>query len=167
MKEIQLTQGFVALVDDEDFERVNSVGPWHAVVFPRGVYAKHTTARVNGKQKSFSMHNFILGMIDKHTEVDHEDHNGLNNQRGNLRVATYQENQRNRRKSHNNTSGYKGVCWNKARRKWAAMIRVNGKLIHLGRFVAIEDAAQAYDAAALRYFGEFAFTNMMAQQESV
>ena len=165
MKEVKLTQGYVALVDDEDFDRVSTAGPWHAVVYPRSVYAKHTTAHIDGKQKPITMHSFILGVTDGRIEIDHEDHNGLNNQRINLRVATKHENQRNRRKSHNNTSGYKGVCWVKARHNWEAMIRVNGKSVWLGSFASAEDAARAYDSAALKYFGEFAFTNMMAQKE--
>jgi hypothetical protein len=161
MKEIKLTQGFVALVDDEDFERVNAY-KWQVLIGRSNVYARHTSSI---DRKDILMHRFILGVTDKASKVDHEDHYGLNNQRYNLRSATNQENCFNQRASSDNTSGYKGVCWKKGRNKWVAMIRLNGKLLHLGYFISIEDAARAYDTASVKYFGEFAFTNMMAQKE--
>jgi hypothetical protein len=161
MKEIKLTRGFTAVVSDEDFELVNAY-KWHAFVGKSNVYAKRTSII---DHTDIWMHHFILGVTDKHTKVDHEDHNGLNNQRRNLRIATNQQNLFNQRVSSSNTSGYKGVCWKKDRCRWVAMIRLNGKLIHLGYFVVIEEAAKAYDAASLKYFGKFAFTNAMAQKE--
>lgn len=74
----------------------------------------------------------------------------------NLRPATRAQNQHNRRKGKNNTSGYKGVCWNKEGRKWVAKITFNYKVIHIGRFETKEAAHKAYVEAAIRYFGAFA-----------
>jgi len=88
--------------------------------------------------------------------VDHRDGDGLNNHRENLRVATHTENIRNARKSSANTSGYKGVRWHKPANKWMAHIGVNGKLIYLGYFADIADAAAAYREAATKYYGDFA-----------
>jgi hypothetical protein len=92
-------------------------------------------------------------------QVDHEDGNGLNNQRSNLRIASPTQNQGNARRRKDNTSGYKGVSWYRRTNKWKAHIRVDKKLRHLGYFIDLTDAARAYDAAALEHFGEFAHLN--------
>jgi len=167
MKEVKLTQGYVALVDDEDYERV-SQHKWCARIARRkdgsiqGVYAVHTTktSRSNGKRKTTNhfLHKFILGS-DETSEVDHRDNDGLNNQRYNLRKATKSDNQHNTRKQINNTSGYKGVYWHKRDKAWRAMVGMNSKLIYLGTYSTPEQAAAAYDEAARRLFGEFAKTN--------
>jgi hypothetical protein len=164
MKEVQLTQGYVALVDDEDFERVSKFS-WYAQVQRfkdkrvRNVYAQKKEKLLSGARTTKSMHAFIVNNPDLTAEVDHEDHNGLNNQKHNLRKATKADNQHNTRKRINNTSGYKGAYWNKKDKVWRAMIGINSKLTHLGSYATSEQAARAYDEAALRLFGEFANTN--------
>jgi len=108
------------------------------------------------------MHRVILQQMGVEFEqVDHRDMNGLNNCRSNLRAATNQENGCNRNKQEKNTSGAKGVCWDKQAQKWQAHIRVNGKRIHLGLFDDIDDAVRAYNKAAMQHFGEFARLNII------
>jgi AP2 domain/HNH endonuclease len=91
--------------------------------------------------------------------VDHINGNGLDNRRTNLRPATSAENARNRRSQRGSSSPYKGVSWIRSRRNWRANLRVGDRLIHLGSYTDPADAARAYDAAALKYFGEFARLN--------
>ena len=95
-------------------------------------------------------------------EVDHREHadgSHYQDRLENLRICNRSENNRNHRLSSRNTSGLKGVCWSKKSSKWLAQITVSGKLQYLGYFATPEAAAQAYDAAAIQHFGEFALTN--------
>jgi HNH endonuclease len=92
-------------------------------------------------------------------EVDHINGDGLCNLRENLRVCTKAENMRNRGKQINNTSGYKGVYFNKHAKKFSAQIKLYGKAIYLGLYDSPVEAARAYDAKARELFGEFAVTN--------
>lgn len=94
--------------------------------------------------------------------IDHEDTNKSNNRFSNLRPANQSQNMGNRGKQKNNTSGFKGVYYDKANDKWAATIMVNKRGIGLGRFATREEAATAYDEAAKKFFGEFARTNFAA-----
>lgn len=89
----------------------------------------------------------------------HRDCDGLNNQRYNLRLATHLQNCHNKAIGPRNTSGYKGVVWDKGCQKWRAQLHSNGKNYYLGLFVCKEAAARAYDAKAIELFGEFAHTN--------
>lgn len=91
--------------------------------------------------------------------IDHVDGDVTNNRISNLRAATPSENGGNSTRSKNNKSGFKGVSWVKSQGKWSAYIKHNRKRIHLGRFYHLEDAARAYDRAALQHFGEFARLN--------
>jgi hypothetical protein len=151
MKTIQLTQGFVALVDDADYERVSALS-WHALV-PKN---KRTVYAVHGK--GLRMHRFILGLTDPRVQTDHEDHDGLNNQRYNLRICTQTQNQRNKPKLRGTfTSQYKGVELAKGR--WRSRITIGYSRKSLGVFTSELDAALAYDAAAREWFGEFACCN--------
>lgn len=156
MKEIKLTQGRVTQVDDEWYEYL-SQWDWVASYDPsvKGYYATRQQGTLLG-QKTIKMHRVIMnapiGML-----VDHRDHDTLNNQVYNLRLATKAQNNRNSRKRIDNISGYKGV--HPCRNKWRAMITFEGKLIHLGYFNDIESAARAYDQAARKYHGEFALLN--------
>lgn len=150
MKEIELTQGKVAIVDDRDFELLSAY-KWTAhdknrktfyavrLVYPNGKY---------GAAVSIKMHRLILGVNDPDVWVDHIDGNGLNNTRENLRVCTRAENQQNRGANRNNKSGFKGVIACKRSGKWIAKIMANRKSTHIGRFDTPEEAHAAYVRAA-------------------
>lgn len=158
MKQIQLTQGKVALVDDEDYKWLSKF-KWYAYYnrYSGHWYAARSVGPT-GKQITVFMHREILAATHG-VLVDHKDGNGLNNHRYNLRLATTAQNQHNRGKPRNNTSGYKGVVWNKLYEKWQAQIGIGGRQKNLGYFVNLEDAARAYNVAALEHFGEFAKLN--------
>jgi hypothetical protein len=160
MKEIELTKGYKALVDDEDFEIVSAYG-WYAMVETRNVYAARKARREDGKRYNLYLHRFLMKVTDRKIEVDHSNHNGLDCQKHNLRVVTHLQNGRNRRKLKG-FSQHKGVVWNKEHEKWTAGIMVNGEAKFLGGFAFETDAALAYDAAAREHFGEFAHTNFNA-----
>lgn len=108
------------------------------------------------------MHRAILG-AKKGEESDHRNCNGLDNRRANLRLCTTSQNQMNRRKQDGCTSNFKGVFWDKERRKWLSRIHYKGKQIHLGRFYIEKDAAHAYNQAATKFFGEFARPNELSE----
>jgi hypothetical protein len=149
---IPLTRGQFAIVDAEDYPRLSKY-IWFAEGRPGSFYA---VRKENGK--SIKMHRQILNAPD-HLVVDHIDHNGLNNRKSNLRVCTFAENCRNLRSSRHKTSKYKGVCWNRKLKKWAAAIRCNNKTYHLGYFKDEIEAAKVYDKAAHKYHGDFASLN--------
>lgn len=155
MKELQLTKGYVAIVDDEDYERVGG-RVWKALVNKesRTVYAVHWESAM-GRTVAVLLHRFLMG-APIGVEVDHRDGNGLNCRRYNLRLATDAQNKHNRGIGSANTSGYKGVSRRSDCDKWRAQIMVNRKYIHLGNFDTPQAAAEAYAVAALKYHGEFA-----------
>jgi hypothetical protein len=157
MKEITLTQGKVALVDDSDYDWVNQ-WKWTALTSLHTFYAYRWSSGPHTTRTYISMHRLIMGQSD-YPHVDHVDGNGLNNQRNNLRWATHKQNAANRRKSKKNTSGFKGVSWRKDSTKWEAGISLKGNYIYLGHHAAAIDAARAYDKAARDLFGEFANLN--------
>lgn len=163
MKEIQLTQGQVALVDDDDFERVSQF-KWHAH-FNRtyangGCFIATRSFRLFGKPRKRYMHRFIMG-AQKGEIIDHIDGNPLNNQRSNLRFASRSGNGANNASllPKHNTSGLRGVSWNKQKKKWTAQIKVSGKQKYVGAYAYSYDAAKAYNEAAKKYHGEFATLN--------
>ena len=154
-KEIQLTQNKVAFVDDADFEWLNQ----HKWCF-NGRHAIREI-RIGGKKRKILMHRIIVS-VPFGLEIDHINGNGCDNQRDNLRICTHQQNVRNCKKCTKDTSSkYKGVCWHKTNRKWQAYIGANKKVIYLGYFDIEDDAARAYNVAALHYFGEFAKPNFI------
>lgn len=163
MKTIPLADGVhVVMVDDADHARLLE----HGWCLNRGggnrqrLYAQ-ANIKVGGQWKRVVMHRFLLGLTDPSVRCDHRDNNGLNNQRSNLRTATANQNQHNRR-SCGGTSRFKGVSWYKRSKKWLAQICCDRTWKYLGTFVSEEDAARAYDAKARELHGEFAFTNFPA-----
>lgn len=153
MKEIQLTQGKVAIVDDEDFEWLNQ---WKWCVNGDG-YAHRHAQMVNGKQTKVKMHREILGLIKGDSkDCDHINGNRIDNRRENLMVCKRSENSHNQKISIDNTSGFKGVYWDKPYKKWRARILINNKRKHLGYFTTPEEAHSACCEAAIKYYGEFA-----------
>jgi AP2 domain-containing protein len=153
MKEIELTRGKLAMVDNGDYDELIQ-WEWTANLSKGKWYAR----RHLGNRKYMSMHRQIMGNI-LGVDFDHKDGNGLNNQRHNLRECTHIQNMQNGLIKSNNTSGYKGVSWYKNYGKWLSRIVVNRQRVCLGYFDDIIDAAMAYDNAAKKYFGEFARTN--------
>jgi hypothetical protein len=119
----------------------------------------HIRIRIDGRL--YSAHRLaFLTMTGRWPEndVDHIDGNPADNRWCNLRPATHAENARNQRTRTDNTSGVPGVGWHAASGKWQARIKVNGRFIHLGLFVELEDAVAARRAAELEPFGEFSAT---------
>jgi hypothetical protein len=154
MKEIPLTQGKFALIDDEDFWDIIKYH-WSAVEDKtRDVW--YAVRQYN--KKSVYMHRHILGITNK-LKTDHIDGNGLNNQKYNIRACTDSQNQMNVNKRIENSSKYKGVSYHKKWNKWVANIRIHGKRIYLGGFISEIEAAQIYNQKALELFGNFAKIN--------
>lgn len=154
---IPLTRGLVAIVDEADLTLVEG-RRWCAHLKRRTIYA---VCREAGRK--IRMHRVILG-VPPGIEVDHINGDGLDNRRCNLRMANRLENTRNRRLDADNTTGFKGIRLKPdtpRARPWEARIPINGRRVSLGHFATAEEAARAYDNAALRFFGEFARTNKM------
>jgi HNH endonuclease len=149
VKEIPLTRGKVAWVDDADFEKVAAY-KW---CYMTAGYAARSVAQ-NKVRRLIYLHRFIL-QPEKGAHVDHISGNKLDNRRSNLRTCTHQENRQNSKHYENNTSGYKGVAFDKSTGNWKAYINIDGKTVHLGRFPTAELAAEHRNEAAEKIFGEF------------
>jgi len=152
MKDIPLTRGKVALVDDEDYERVNQ--------FRWAAHKRGNTWYAYRNAPSFvRMHKFILA---GHPEIDHANGNGLDNQKRNLRPATRSQNTANGQKHVDGlTSRFRGVSFSKESKRWVAYIGVSGHHFNLGYYDSEDDAAISYNHAAIAYFGEFARLNLV------
>lgn len=159
MKTIPLTQGQVAMVDDEDYPELCQFR-WYAAwdVRTRTYRAGRYERLPDGTYKNTSMHRQVMKALPDQ-QVDHINHDTLDNRRANLRFCTQGQNQANRRKDVDSTSPYKGVSWHRRNRKWIASIKGPGGRIHLGYHKSAIDAARAYDKAAVELWGEFAHTN--------
>jgi hypothetical protein len=159
MKEIRLTNGYIALVDDNDFDLLNQWS-WRGNKQNNGAVYAETDNYVEGKRIVIKMHRFIVGVSDSTILVDHKDGNGLNNQRNNLRPCSKSQNGMNRGTIRKNRlSKFKGVQWHKAGKKWVSEIVVNKKKTYLGLFINEEDAAKDYEIKSKELHGEFSKLN--------
>ena len=153
--------GRVVRVDDGDYDLVMQYRwnvyerPATATTRGSGPYATTNIGDGRAGRRSLRMHCLIMGAKG----IDHRDHDGLNNQRSNLRVATQTQNAHNMRSHRPSKSSYKGVIWSSHKRRWTVKIIALGRAHHIGYFWSELEAAYAYDAAAREYFGEFACTN--------
>ena len=158
MKEIFITKGKIAIVDDDDFEYLNQ-WKWYCRAHD---YAVRDMRVINDSRLSKTnyvlMHREVI-YAPAGYEVDHVNHNTLDNRKENLRLCTHSQNAKNTKMPKNNTSGYKGVNWKKERNKWYAYITVEQTRLFLGYYNNVIEAAHAYDYAASIYFGEFACLN--------
>ena len=173
MKKIQVgghkdqTKAVYALVDDEDYEELSQY-KWY---FHKGKndnradYTKRYQHK-NNKATIISMHRAIMkppkGMV-----VDHINGNGLDNRKKNLRVCTNAENCRNAKKPKNNKSGHTGIFWRKEDKGWQVNICVNYKQKYLGVYKKPEDAIRVRKAAEKQFFGEYAPSKLLTNQNKV
>lgn len=153
--EIPLTQGKVAIIDDQDWPLV---APYQRYAIRstdrRRWYAVATPLDGNRRKAKVKLHNLILGM----KWADHIDENGLNNRRSNLRPASNAQHPQNIG-SRGGTSRVKGVSWYGRHGKWRVAFNWQGKTHFVGYFTDEEEAARAYIAAILPLAGEFARLN--------
>lgn len=178
MREIRLSDSrpcpnrgrYVAIVDDNQYESLSSFS-WTAFTKPNSLVGKSVHAwrqewLSSGRHPRFWMHRVVWenvhGQIPDGMTIDHREHGeygGLDNRLSNLRLASFKDQQGNKRKAPNTSSRFKGVCWDKSRNVWLAKIYIDNTYTHIGRFDSEADAANAYNVAALSHFGDFARLN--------
>lgn len=167
MKEVKLSKGQVAQVDDWRYEEVSQIS-WHARwdKTTKSFYAVGTiTDKVSGKEKTITMHRFLKG-FPKGKQVDHEDQDTLNNQEHNLRVCTNSQNMCNRKTLSTSSTGYKGVreySLNAYGPYYAAEIQFELRELKIGSFSCPHKAALAYNLAAVEVHKEFAWYNTIPE----
>jgi len=151
---VPLTRGYVAVIDAADVPLVEGRN-WSAVVDGQTVYAYGKCPDATGKPIQTKMHRHLLS-APSGVDVDHRNGDGLYNRRDNIRLATSSQNHCNRSISKANTSGFKGVSWDRQKGRWQARIKLRGQQTWLGYFDTAEDAHKAYAAAATKLHGDFA-----------
>jgi hypothetical protein len=149
-KEIKLTRGQVATVDDEDYERVSQF-KWQAIPSGTTFYAVRHIKQAKGlRAEGILMHRALM-QTPKGMQAHHRNGNGLDNRKGNLRNVTRKQNLQGRRGWTKKDHGYKGVVFDKRRNKWCLVIHPE--------FDTAEEAARAYDIVANAIYGEYAHLN--------
>lgn len=166
VRKIPLTRGKFAIVDDEDYEYLNQWN-WSSVNNRKYPYARRHLKIENGKPVHVLMHRIITN-CPKNMQVDHINHNTLDNRKANLRICTKSDNQKNRI-GRSKVSGYKGISKaNSKSNPWRVYISsgYKGKYFFLGNYKSQEMAAKAYNEAAKKYHGEFAYLNVIKGEKS-
>lgn len=164
VKTIPLTKGYSAIVDDDDYERLSQY-KWTAVVTGQRLKRVYAYRRTDWDQthrrwkKAVYMHREIMKVAAR-LQIDHVNHDSLDNRKANLRLATASENAAHNRRAAG-IVGLRGVTPTQSGElaPYAAQIRIGNKHKHLGTFFDKTEAACAYDAAAIKAFGKFAMLN--------
>ena len=162
-KLIPLTQGKYTIVDEKNYDML-SKHTWYAKCECGIWYAVREIRDAEGKRTTQRMHRYILN-CPKGKDVDHKNHNGLDNRESNIRICTNSQNQQNQRPCRGGSSKYKGVSFRKDTNRWTAHIKNGGKLINLGNYGTEIEAAKIYDAKAQELFGEYACLNLQGSSE--
>jgi hypothetical protein len=152
-KQIQLTKGMFAIVDDDDYERL-SQHKWR-------VSGRYAGRWLDKKNEQVSLMHREIAQPPSGMVVDHINGDGLDNRKTNLRVCTHSQNLMNSVKHCKSSSRFKGVTFRKNRQHWNVRVRFQGKCIEVGSFDDEIEAARAYNAAAIKYHGEFARLNSL------
>ena len=156
MKLIPLTKGYFTKVDDDDFKKF-AIYRWFSRGSRNGIRPCRD-GHNEGKIVNVSLYRLIMN-APKNMQVDHINGDTLDDRKCNLRLCTASQNSQNRSKEKRNTSGFKGVSWDRRNKKWRAMIGHNNKMYYMGLFTDKIDAAKAYDQKAKELHGEFACLN--------
>lgn len=163
MRKINIGNGLFAIIDNDDYERTK-LYKWGTKYCKKSKKIQAVMSVNQSKwANSIYLHRLILNVNDSKILVDHLNMDVLDNRKVNLRLATRSTNAMNRNKQSNNTSGFKGVSWDKSRNKWESYINYNRKKIHLGRFDNKKEAANSYNNAAKLYHKEFARLNIIEE----
>ena len=149
MKEIFLTQGYITIIDDDDYEMVSKY-KWYARKCGNILYASRCIKR-NGVKTTLPLHCAILGYKQGYI-IDHINGNGLDNRKENLRHLTIRQNAQNRHTEK--SSKFPGVFWDSRAKKWRSMIKINGDKKYLGSYADEKEAFNAYCSASLLFAGE-------------
>lgn len=149
---VPLTMGYEAVIDAADVHLIEGYN-WSAQPGVSTVYAARRKT-IGGRLCTIRMHRVLMG-DPSGLDVDHRDRDGLNNRRSNLRCATRSENNRNQPTPKHNTSGLKGVTWDRSRNMWRSQIKLHGKTHTLGRFHSPDEAHRAYCEASATLHGDF------------
>lgn len=165
MIRIKLTRGLFSTIDKRDLVVVAS-HKWCANKIGRIFYAVTNIRLASGKKSIATMHRMIM-VPPKGLVVDHIDGNGLNNIRSNLRICTRGENASRQQPQVGRSSRFKGVSWYKSRQKWEAYSHFGGSKTNLGHFDKEEDAARAYNEAALSWLGDLAILNDLESENTL
>jgi AP2 domain len=153
---VAVGKDYNAMVDPDDLGLVLEGPKWQPDIQSHTVYASRKRSKDGVRYKEY-MHRLITGARSDHV-VDHQDGDGLNNTRPNLRRCTHANNIRARRGTRG-TSKYRGVFWSKRANKWLAKINKDGRQFVCGQYASEEDAARAYNTKARRLFGKYAYLN--------
>lgn len=146
------------LFDLEDYDKIKDYC-WY--IDPDG-YARTNVTLENGKRTMWMMHSLITNTIDNPLHMAdhiHGNNTRLDNRKSNLRVATKSQNNINQKIRKDNSSGYKGINWDKQHNKWVVRIQTNNKRVFIGRYKSLDDAIAARQKAEDKYHGEWSYDN--------